>query len=264
MSSLRNLFRTCLRAQFTHESSTPLNYRNHLVHHGAFLPYRRCQNATRFSTHSGRRSLEVDSDIISQQILLSNTDRPSSSRRQKKKQDQTDATRKPKRTANTAKPPARAGSKSTQKRSSGSSHTKTHSATDRAPLQPKPKKKLEGWQIQKAALKDKFQDGWNPTKKLSPDALEGIRHLHSIAPEKFTTPVLAEQFEVSPEAIRRILKSKWRATEEELNNRRERWERRHDRIWNHLTQLGLRPPTRRTTPSDDVSILYEKRGDERK
>ncbi|KAI9042854.1 mitochondrial ribosome assembly protein RRG9 [Aspergillus affinis] len=263
MSSLRTLFRTCLRTQSVHESHALLNGRNHLIPHGTFLPYRRCQNATQFSTHSGRRTPEVDPEIISQQILMSNTDRPSSSRRQKKKQDQTDATRKPKRTANTAKSQSRTGSKSTEKRSSGFSRTNKHSETDRAPLQAKSKKKPEGWQIQKAALKDKFQDGWNPTKKLSPDALEGIRHLHSIAPERFTTPVLAKQFEVSPEAIRRILKSKWRATEEQLNDRRERWERRHDRIWSHLTQLGLRPPTNSTT-LDDVGILYEKRGGEKK
>ncbi|PYH78009.1 hypothetical protein BO82DRAFT_249753, partial [Aspergillus uvarum CBS 121591] len=64
-------------------------------------------------------------------------------------------------------------------------------------------------------LKEKFKEGWNPPKKLSPDAIEGIRHLHQVAPEQFTTPVLAEQFKVSPEAIRRILKSKWRASDKE-------------------------------------------------
>ncbi|KAL4893087.1 required for respiratory growth protein 9, mitochondrial [Aspergillus ambiguus] len=124
---------------------------------------------------------------------------------------------------------------------------------------PKPKKKKEGWQIQKDALRRKFRDGWNPPKKLSPDALEGIRHLNAVAPDRFTTPVLAEQFGVSPEAIRRILKSKWRASEEELEDRRKRWERRHDRIWGHLSELGLRPKTKRTDAFSDTNVLYDAR-----
>ncbi|RHZ64462.1 mitochondrial ribosome assembly protein RRG9 [Aspergillus thermomutatus] len=122
----------------------------------------------------------------------------------------------------------------------------------------KSKKKKELWQIQKEALKKKFKEGWNPPKKLSPDALEGIRHLHAVAPERFTTPVLAEQFQVSPEAIRRILKSKWRPSPEEMEKRRERWDRRHDRIWSQMAELGLRPPKRRADKFSDVKVLYDK------
>ncbi|RAH41892.1 mitochondrial ribosome assembly protein RRG9 [Aspergillus brunneoviolaceus CBS 621.78] len=128
-----------------------------------------------------------------------------------------------------------------------------------------PPKKKEHWQTQKAALKEKFKEGWNPPKKLSPDAIEGIRHLHQVAPDKFTTPVLAEQFKVSPEAIRRILKSKWRASDKEMEDRRKRWERRHDRIWAHMTELGLRPPTKDTEKIQDSQVLfYEAKGDEEK
>jgi len=122
------------------------------------------------------------------------------------------------------------------------------------------KKKREGWQIQKDALKSKFKDGWNPTKKLSPDALDGIRHLHAMAPDRFTTPVLAEQFKVSPEAVRRILKSKWKASESEMENRRKRWEKRHDRIWSQMAELGLRPKKKRTQEIDDFNVLYEDSG----
>ncbi|PYI08549.1 required for respiratory growth protein 9, mitochondrial [Aspergillus sclerotiicarbonarius CBS 121057] len=122
---------------------------------------------------------------------------------------------------------------------------------------PAPKKKLEKWEVQKKALQGKFKEGWNPPKKLSPDALEGIRHLHAVAPERFTTPVLAEEFKVSPEAIRRILKSKWRPSETELDDRRKRWEKRHDRIWGHLSELGLRPSTKRTRDLVDANqVLY--------
>ena len=123
---------------------------------------------------------------------------------------------------------------------------------------PKPPKQKEPWQIQKEALKRKFPTGWAPPKKLSPDAMEGIRHLHHIAPDQFTTPVLAEEFKVSPEAIRRILKSKWRPSGEELEERRKRWEKRHDRIWSHLSELGLRPKVP-DYGSDADAILYKRK-----
>lgn len=101
----------------------------------------------------------------------------------------------------------------------------------------------EQWQIDKAALKIKFRDeAWKPLKKLSPDALEGIRALHSQHPEQFTTPVLADHFKVSPEAIRRILKSKWRASADEDESRRERWDKRGERIWASLVESGVHAP----------------------
>ncbi|RJE21967.1 hypothetical protein PHISCL_05709 [Aspergillus sclerotialis] len=148
--------------------------------------------------------------------------------------------------------------------SSGSSETQKSPTTDKkaknsAPengnAQPKTKKR-EGWQIQKDALKQKFKEGWSPPKKLSPDAMDGIRQLHAVAPDKFTTPVLAEQFKVSPEAIRRILKSKWQPTEEEAEDRRIRWRKRHDRIWSQMSELGIRPSRRRTKRYSDTKKLY--------
>ncbi|KAJ5973063.1 uncharacterized protein N7479_002981 [Penicillium vulpinum] len=128
----------------------------------------------------------------------------------------------------------------------------------------KGKRKPETWQVQKAALKDKFAGGWNPPKKLSPDALDGIRHLHAKAPEQFTTAVLAEEFEMSPEAIRRILKSKWRPSEDEMESRRKRWENRHDRIWSRMAELGLRPSTDRTRSLSDFHVLYDDNNRERR
>ncbi|KAL5340754.1 hypothetical protein BJX70DRAFT_360294 [Aspergillus crustosus] len=123
----------------------------------------------------------------------------------------------------------------------------------------KKKKKRDAWEIQKETLKKKFPDGWSPTKKLSPDAIEGLRHLHSMAPDQFTTSVLAAEFKISPEAIRRILKSKWRASETELESRRKRWEKREERIWSHMSELGLRPHRKRTESlSDATKLLYKK------
>ncbi|KAL8827017.1 MAG: hypothetical protein Q9191_003446 [Dirinaria sp. TL-2023a] len=103
--------------------------------------------------------------------------------------------------------------------------------------------KREDWQIQKQALAKKFgQAGWTPRKRLSPDALDGIRALHVQYPAKYTTSVLAEQFEVSPEAIRRILKSKWKPTETEEASRRQRWDRRGAVIWSQKAESGIKPP----------------------
>ena len=101
----------------------------------------------------------------------------------------------------------------------------------------------EQWQIQKKALEAKFGSAdWTPRKRLSPDALEGIRALHAQYPHKYTTPVLADQFRVSPEVVRRILKSKWRATEEEEAERRQRWDRRGAAIWSRMVEIGIKPP----------------------
>lgn len=58
-------------------------------------------------------------------------------------------------------------------------------------------------------MKRSFPEGWSPPHKLSRQAMEGLRVLHTHDPEKFSTPMLAEKFRVSPEAIRRILRSKW-------------------------------------------------------
>jgi len=103
--------------------------------------------------------------------------------------------------------------------------------------------KREPWQIQKEALEKKFgEDGWNPRKRLSPDTIEGIRAMHKQYPADFTTSVLAHQFRVSPEVIRRILKSKWTPSPEEMEKRRERWDRRGERIWTKLAEVGVRPP----------------------
>lgn len=101
------------------------------------------------------------------------------------------------------------------------------------------------WQLQKAALKEKLGgEAWNPRKKLSPDTMEGIRHLHTTQPTKFTTPILAEHFKVSPEAIRRILKSKWQPSDEEYEARMQRWNKRGERIWTNLVEMGVKPPKR--------------------
>ena len=105
------------------------------------------------------------------------------------------------------------------------------------------KDQRQPWQTQKNALSEKFgPKGWFPRKRLSPDTLKGIRALHAQYPDRFTTPVLADQFKVSPEAIRRILKSKWRPNDEEEEKRRQRWEKRGENIWSQMVEIGIKPP----------------------
>lgn len=148
----------------------------------------------------------------------------------------------------TKKKTARGPSSRTTKRQPGevkisSSVKSMPAAAEASTPEPQPSRPAEPWQVQKAALEKKFGEvGWQPRKRLSPDALEGIRALHAQYPDKYTTPVLANQFEVSPEAIRRILRSKWRPSEKEAQDRRERWEKRGEKIWSQKAELGLKPP----------------------
>ena len=130
-------------------------------------------------------------------------------------------------------PPSQPDGKSQSKSQSSPAAPKIHGSS--APLQP--------WQIQKRALLEKFgSTGWSPRKRLSPDTLESVRALHAQSPEKYSTPVLAEQFKISPEAIRRILKSKWRPSEEEQSRRRLRWDNRGRAIWSQMVEIGIKPP----------------------
>lgn len=87
------------------------------------------------------------------------------------------------------------------------------------------------WAQHRASLKTKFPDGWAPPHKISRAAMDGLRALHAHDPDTFTTPLLADKFHISPEAVRRILKGKWRPTQEQRTRLLEREKRyRQDRI----------------------------------
>nr|VWO94518.1 Cytochrome P450 monooxygenase CYP52X1 [Ganoderma boninense] len=45
--------------------------------------------------------------------------------------------------------------------------------------------------------------------------MDSLRQLHKVDPETFSTPMLAERFRISPEAVRRILKGRWEPTRDE-------------------------------------------------
>jgi hypothetical protein len=87
------------------------------------------------------------------------------------------------------------------------------------------------WLQHRASMKAKFPQGWAPPHKLSRAAMDGLRALHAHDPDTFTTPVLADKFHISPEAVRRILRGKWQPTMEQHARLLERERRlRQDRI----------------------------------
>ena len=63
-------------------------------------------------------------------------------------------------------------------------------------------------------MRKEFPQGWAPPRKLSREAMDAVRQLHRLDPEKFNTPMIADKFKISPEAVRRILKSKWEPSPE--------------------------------------------------
>lgn len=91
-------------------------------------------------------------------------------------------------------------------------------------------KNLPDWKRQIYALREKFGgERWDPKKKLSREAIEGIRMLKQHAPH-LNAGDFASMFKISPESIRRILRSKWEPTDEEMNKIAEKWARRGVRV----------------------------------
>ncbi|KAH3675105.1 hypothetical protein WICPIJ_009361 [Wickerhamomyces pijperi] len=101
----------------------------------------------------------------------------------------------------------------------------------RIPEDWKENKHLKEWEREKYATKIKYKgERWLPTKRLSAEQMEGVRLLKRSMPH-MTASDLAAEFEVSPEAIRRILGSKWKPkTEEEEDRIKKRWTNRGLRI----------------------------------
>ncbi|PGH05760.1 required for respiratory growth protein 9, mitochondrial [Blastomyces parvus] len=151
-------------------------------------------------------------------------------------------------------------SRSIQKKHDIKSNTRRSSkSTAQSREKPDTPRKLEPWQIQKQALKKKFPEGWNPRKRLHPDTLDTIRHLHQQDPVTYSTPALAQEYKLSPEAIRRILKSKFQPSPEIAAERRERWEKRRKRIWSHMSEIGVRPHRPSFADVSDAKVLDKKK-----
>lgn len=111
----------------------------------------------------------------------------------------------------------------------------------------------------RAVMREKYPDGWNPPKKISREAMDGLRTLHSSNPDIFTTPVLADKFRISPEAVRRILKSRW-APSREKQKEGARRDRRSYEEFVSLERVRERLEMQKVTEARDA-VAGRKRGD---
>ncbi|BGP48170.1 Required for respiratory growth protein 9 mitochondrial [Rhodotorula kratochvilovae] len=80
-------------------------------------------------------------------------------------------------------------------------------------------RKLPEWKRHQQAMRDKFPTGWAPPKRLSREAMDLVRSLARSDPNLYSVPRLAERFKISPEAVRRILKSRFELAPEEQARR---------------------------------------------
>lgn len=104
---------------------------------------------------------------------------------------------------------------------------------DSRPNVPKNWRKNEnfpGWKRQMFALKEKFQGAeWRPNKRVSRQAIDGIRALRQAYPDLKLNEIAAH-FKIPPEAVRRILKSKWKPSAEEEAKIQKRWLKRGKKL----------------------------------
>ncbi|KAJ2616556.1 hypothetical protein H4S08_000713 [Coemansia sp. RSA 1365] len=99
---------------------------------------------------------------------------------------------------------------------------------------------LAGWQRRKIELKLKIGgDGWEPEKKIATSSMEKIRLLNAEFPEEWTMQRLSEQFKISQESVRRILKSKFQPSKAGIE---EREDRRRQQMAKHKTEFKRGSP----------------------
>jgi len=111
------------------------------------------------------------------------------------------------------------------------------------------------WKSHRDRIKEMFPEGWNPQRKLSREAMEALRSLHALDNETFTTPMLASKFKISPEAVRRILRSKWEPSKEKRAKLAERERKdREERVMR----------SRREEKKQKIEILLETKNTQRR
>ncbi|KAF3284932.1 Required for respiratory growth protein 9 mitochondrial [Orbilia oligospora] len=95
------------------------------------------------------------------------------------------------------------------------------------------------WKIHMDSVKSKLKgEKWNPFGRLSPAAVATLKQLKQENPG-MTVEEYAPIFKISPDALRRILKSKWMPTPEQETDRNERWKRRGKAVWQEWEEKGL-------------------------
>ena len=78
---------------------------------------------------------------------------------------------------------------------------------------------LPDWRKHRNRLKERFPEGWAPPKRISREAMDLLRTLHQVDSVGNSVPVLADKFRISPEAVRRVLKSRFELGREEREKR---------------------------------------------
>ncbi|EPS45065.1 hypothetical protein H072_980 [Dactylellina haptotyla CBS 200.50] len=131
----------------------------------------------------------------------------------------------------------RAGMNSSSSSSSSSSSRDGRNQTD---VQPRTyDEDTPSWLIHKDAVKTKLKGKtWKPFSRLSPAAVATLKQLKAENPG-MTVEEYAPIFKISPDALRRILRSKWQPTAAEEEDRAERWKRRGDSVWKEWAEKGL-------------------------
>lgn len=114
------------------------------------------------------------------------------------------------------------------------------------------------WSEHTRQLRDKY-GAWTPNKKISHDAMDGVRLLYRTDPQKYSLPVLAQRFKISPEAIRRILRSKWRLSPEEregklVKERKRRAERLQMMRESEMHQMVMAGIKLKVHPDDKLQL----------
>ncbi|KAH7922776.1 hypothetical protein BV22DRAFT_1037152 [Leucogyrophana mollusca] len=126
----------------------------------------------------------------------------------------------------------------------------------------------EEWRQHRLTLKEAFPDGWSPPRKISREAMDGLRQLHTYDKDTFSTPVLAEKFMISPEAVRRILRSKWEPSREQRaklagRERRTREERiRHNRLEEQKQKLQTLLEAAKNETDKGAPAQHQKKSDQ--
>ncbi|KAK6504834.1 Required for respiratory growth protein 9 mitochondrial [Arthrobotrys musiformis] len=118
------------------------------------------------------------------------------------------------------------------------------------------------WKIHQDAVRSKLKsERWNPFSRLSPAAVATLKQLKAENPG-MTVEEYAPIFKISPDALRRILKSKWTPKPEEEADRNDRWRRRGKNVWQEWEEKGL--VQKKRVKAEEVEELGEKREREKR
>ncbi|KAJ2848754.1 sister chromatid cohesion protein 1 [Coemansia brasiliensis] len=98
---------------------------------------------------------------------------------------------------------------------------------------------LAGWQRRKIELKLKLgSQPWVPEKKIAVSSMEKIRLLNTEFPKEWTLQRLSEQFKISQESVRRILKSKFQPSKNHIEKRKRRQQQQQQQFQRRSEQAG--------------------------